>query len=101
MSAWAATASATTKVIARRLTSGGGCDVAQLGVGEEAAYDMRQPLQPAQPGDHDRLHLLETPRGGGAPPVALDVVPHPLVGIQLRRVARQPVQPQAPAGGID
>jgi hypothetical protein len=33
-----------TKEIARILTSGGGCDVAQLGVGEEAADDVREAL---------------------------------------------------------
>src|SRR3954452_4791358 len=71
----------TPKVIAYRLTSGGGCDVGQLGVGEEAADDVRQPLQPAQPGDHDRLHLLEACGCGRGHAVGLDVVPHPLVRV--------------------
>ena len=33
--------------------------------------------------------------------VVLDVVPDPLVGVELRRVGRQPEQPQRAIGGVD
>src|SRR6266536_2697522 len=33
-------------------------------------------------------------------PIMLDILPHPLVRVQLRRIARQEKQPQPPVGGL-
>src|SRR3712207_8449132 len=48
-----------------------------------------------------RSHLLRAVGSGGGHPVVLDVLPHPLIRVELRRVGRQPVEPQRPVGGVD
>src|SRR3954452_7048572 len=80
-----------TEGIAWRLTSYGGADVNQFGVGEEASDELGQTLKPAQPRDHDRLHLLGASGSRARHAVAFHVLPHPLVRVELRGVSGQPV----------
>jgi hypothetical protein len=61
----------------------------QVRILEEALYQVWEPLQPVQRRQRLGLEVLGTRRTGPADPVVLDVLQHPLIRVQLRRIPRQ------------
>jgi hypothetical protein len=56
-------------------------------------------LQAAQRGDGEGLELVRTGNEGAADAAVLDLLPDPLVGVELRGVPGELEQPQLPVGG--
>jgi hypothetical protein len=77
---------------------GSGGDVTKAGIPEEALHQVRELLQPVQRSQRLSLEILGAADPGPADPVVLDVLPHPLIRVQLRRLPRQEAQPQPAAG---
>jgi hypothetical protein len=71
-----------------------GGDVTQVGIPEEALEQLRELLQPLQRGQRLGLEILGAADPRAVDPVVLDVLPHPRIGVQLRRVPGQEAQPQ-------
>jgi len=59
-------------------------DVSELWIGKESANEFGKLLQAAQGAIHQRAELIGTGDAGRAELVALEPVPDPLVGIQMR-----------------
>ena len=77
---------------------GSGGDVTQAGIPEEALHQVRELLEPVECGQRLSFEVLGAADPGPADPVVLDVLLHPLIGVQLRRIPRQEAQPQPAAG---
>jgi hypothetical protein len=73
--------------------------VTQVRIPEEAADHLGQLLQPMQRGQRLGFEILWAGHTGTTDPIMLDVLPHPLIGVQLWRIARQGEQAQLPVGG--
>jgi hypothetical protein len=76
-----------------------GGDVAQVGISEEVAHQVWQLLQPVQRRQRLGFEVVGTGHASTADPVVLDVLPHPLTRVQLRRIPGQEAQPQPPITG--
>ena len=76
---------------------GSGGDVTEAGIPEEALHQVWQLLQPVQRGQRLSFEVLGAADPGPADPVVLDVLSHPLIRVQLRRIPRQEAQPQPAA----
>jgi hypothetical protein len=55
-------------------------------------------LQPVHRGQRLGFEVVQPGDAGGADPVVLDVLPHPLVRVQLQWMAGQEAQPQLAIG---
>jgi hypothetical protein len=71
-----------------------GGDVTQVGILEEAADHLGQLLQPVECSQRLGFEVFWAADAGTADPIMLDVLPHPLIRVQLRRVPGQKAQPQ-------
>jgi hypothetical protein len=70
-----------------------GGNVTKVGILEEALHQVWQPLQSVQRRQRLGLEVIGAGDAGAADPVVLDVLPHPLIRVQLRRIAGQEAQP--------
>src|SRR5215218_633837 len=61
----------------------------QVRVSEEAAHQVWQPLQPVERRQRLGFEVIGAGNAGAADPVVLDVLPHPLVRVQFRRIPRK------------
>lgn len=68
------------------------CSVVNVGefrVGEESTHDLRCFLQVAECAEHDVLEFVNVLHDGAGDVVVLDVLVHPLVGVEFRGVRWQ------------
>jgi hypothetical protein len=76
-----------------------GGDVTQVRIPEEAADHPWELLQPVERGQRLGFQILRACHTGTADSIVLDVLPHPLIRVQLRRIPRQEEQAQSPISG--
>jgi hypothetical protein len=77
-----------------------GGDVTQVRIPEEATHQVWELLQPMQRGQRLGFEVLRAADAGTADPIMLDVLPHPLAWVQLRRIPGQEAQLQPPIGRL-